>query len=154
MNLLSDFYIDLSYIKFIIIVFNSGKYQDTTIEEQEINNQIENDIQFIKNEYNKIIRLLSKTQIKKVDDISNKIVKHFIKQTTAAEDIDNIAVELFAAFILKYRFGMFRKKPIHKLLENITNKERTVNLIKMTSSVITRNYDFEVDLAKNISRAY
>lgn len=154
MNLSSGFLIDLSYIKFIIIVFNSGKYQDANIQKQDINNQIENDIQFIKNEYNKIIHLLSKTQIKKVDDTSNKIVKHFIKQTTAAKDIDNIAVELFAAFILKYRFGMFRKKPIHKLLENITNKERTVNLIKMTSSVITRNYDFEVDLAKNIAKAY
>lgn len=154
MNFPSGFITDLSYIKFTLIVFNSGEYHND--ENNKISENIKKEIENIQNQYTKIIAHLSRKELKKVDDKTNKILHYFIKKTTAARDIDNVAVEVFAAFILKYRFSWFRKKPINKILDAITNKTYIINLIKNISLTIKedRKITTEIHLARDIAKAF
>jgi hypothetical protein len=152
LNFSSGFLKDLAYIRFSILIFNTG--EDDKAKEQ--SEPIQKFIKQLRSNYDLLASKLSKNDLKKVDKHHKKILDFFIKKTVAAPDVDNIAVELLATFILKYRFSMFRKKVLDASLVQIIDKKEILELIKEVMLTIEkdRNVSFEISLAKEISKAY
>lgn len=151
---------DLSLIKFAITVLNSGSYEKSDKNElTEQNKKISIDIQNINSEFALLLITISKKDKVKIEKKYNKVLNYFIRKTLAAKDVDNVAVELFAAYILKYRFSMFKSKTIDSSFNSIVERARLNNIIK---NVITdckienedREFSFEIELAKDISKVF
>jgi len=154
-NLSSGFIKDFSYIRFVIDVINSGNFLQRSDNESEIMKSIRSDFSEINHLYMKTLNLISMSDFKKLKKNTMQISDSFIKIIKKRDDIEDILVELFAIYVLKYRFFMFKNKKVSDDLLSIVLNVRLIRLIKNISKEIqTYNgvpVQMEIDLAKNIS---
>ena len=147
---------DFSYIRFVIIVIDSGGYLDNSKNVKKIDKATREDLNEINNLYKNILKSISRDDFNKIEKKTIQITENFIKNISNRADIENIFVLLFAIYVLKYRFYMFKNKKVSDDLAKIVEKKRLVRLIKNLSKTLpeNRSIHIEVNLAKKISIAF